>query len=313
MFRTLITQPLGWIIEQIYMLVQNYGVSIILFTVLIKLILLPLNIKSQRAMKKQQKIQPVIAELQKKYANDKEKLQREMMKIYKDNNISMMGGCLPMLIQFPILIGLYQVIRRPLEFMKGIDFSAEATQTIVKQLLEKLPANVQSMAANNLKSVWTNYQIQLSKAASGVEGLKDWFINFNFCGLDLSTQPSEVISQLGGSFDPKKLLILIIPVLAVVTTWLSSKITQVQSGQKQNDDSQASQMSNTMMLMMPVMTGVFTFTLPSGMGVYWIISSVMQIVQQLALDKYFSSKEDEIVVTVKDYSSKKRQKRRRSN
>ena len=110
----IITVPLGFIINMIYRLVQNYGVAIIIFTIIVKLILLPLNIKSQKAMRKQQKIQPILAELQKKYANDKEKLQQEMMKLYKDNNVSMMGGCLPMLIQMPILIGLYNVIRSPL-------------------------------------------------------------------------------------------------------------------------------------------------------------------------------------------------------
>ena len=106
MFEFCITRPLGFIIQHIYNLVQNYGWSIILFTVVIKLILLPLQVKSQKSMKKQQKIQPLMAELQKKYANDKEKLQTETMKLYKENNVSMTGGCLPLLIQFPILIGL---------------------------------------------------------------------------------------------------------------------------------------------------------------------------------------------------------------
>ena len=87
-----IVMALGWIIKTIYDLVQNYGVAIILFTIVVKLLLLPLNIKSQKAMKKQQKIQPIVAELQKKYANDQQKLQQEMMKVYKENNVSMAGG-----------------------------------------------------------------------------------------------------------------------------------------------------------------------------------------------------------------------------
>ena len=121
MFEWLITRPMGFIIHGIYDLVSNYGVAIILFTCIIKLILLPLNVHSQKAMRKQQKIQPIIAELQKKYANDQEKLQREMMKIYKENNVSMMGGCLPMLIQMPILFGLYKVIRMPIKYLLGVD------------------------------------------------------------------------------------------------------------------------------------------------------------------------------------------------
>ena len=117
-----IVMALGWIIKTIYDLVQNYGVAIILFTIVVKLILLPLNIKSQKAMKKQQKIQPIIAELQKKYANDQQKLQQEMMKVYKENNVSMMGGCLPMFIQMPILIALYQAIQKPLTYMFNVPY-----------------------------------------------------------------------------------------------------------------------------------------------------------------------------------------------
>ena len=98
LFELLITRPLGFIIRTIYNLVQNYGLSMLLFTVIIKLILMPLQVKSQKAMKKQQKIQPIIAELQKKYANNQQKLQAEMMKVYKENGVSMTGGCLPLLI-----------------------------------------------------------------------------------------------------------------------------------------------------------------------------------------------------------------------
>ena len=111
-FDLLVNKPLGFIIEQIYKLGLNYGWSIIIFTIIVKLIILPLNIKSQKAMRKQQKVQPILMELQKKYANDREKLSTETMKVYKENNISMMGGCLPLLIQFPILIGLWNVIRK---------------------------------------------------------------------------------------------------------------------------------------------------------------------------------------------------------
>ena len=106
LFDMIITRPMGFIIEHIYGFVQNYGWAIIIFTVLIKLVVLPLTVKSQKAMKKQQKVQPYIAELQKKYANDQQKLQQEMMKVYKENNISMAGGCLAKLIQKPILVGL---------------------------------------------------------------------------------------------------------------------------------------------------------------------------------------------------------------
>ena len=95
-FELCITRPLGYLISMIYDLVQNYGLAIIFFTIIVKLILLPLQVKSQKAMKRQQKIQPIILELQKKYANDQQKLQQEMMKVYRENNVSMSGACLPL-------------------------------------------------------------------------------------------------------------------------------------------------------------------------------------------------------------------------
>ena len=114
LFTWIIVQPMGFIIELIYRLIPNYGVAIILFTIIIKLLLLPLGIKSQKSMAKQQKLAPQLAELQKKYANDKEKLNKEMLELYQANGVSPASGCLPMLLQLPIIWGLFQVIQRPL-------------------------------------------------------------------------------------------------------------------------------------------------------------------------------------------------------
>ncbi len=317
MFEFLITRPMGWIIQQIYNLVANYGLSIIIFTVLIKLILLPLNIHSQKAMKKQQKVQPIIAQLQEKYKNDQEKLQREMMKIYKENNISMTGGCLPMFIQFPILIGLYQVIQKPLSYLKGVDWMQQAVIDKVYMLRDAMASSIGSLAQQTEEQLANMSQIQLSNWAGIVNGPSDpWVINFNFLGLDLSNVPSEAfgyIMRLDFS-DWSKILLLLIPILAVVSSLLTNKITMLQTGQtKTNDNSQASQMQKSMLWMMPLMSGFFTLTLPSGLGIYWIISSVMQIVQQLVLNYYFDKKGEEIVVKIpeqKQLHGKKSKKRK---
>ena len=308
---------MGWIIQQIYNLVANYGLSIIIFTVLIKLILLPLNIHSQKAMKKQQKVQPIIAQLQEKYKNDQEKLQREMMKIYKENNISMTGGCLPMFIQFPILIGLYQVIQKPLSYLKGVDWMQQAVIDKVYMLRDAMASSIGSLAQQTEEQLANMSQIQLPNWAGIVNGPSDpWVINFNFLGLDLSNVPSEAfgyIMRLDFS-DWSKILLLLIPILAVVSALLTNKITMLQTGQnKTNDNSQASQMQKSMLWMMPLMSGFFTLTLPSGLGIYWIISSVMQIIQQLVLNYYFDKKGEEIVVKIpeqKQLHGKKSKKRK---
>lgn len=322
LFELIITRPLGFIIRTIYNLVQNYGLSILLFTVIVKLILMPLQIKSQKAMKKQQKIQPIIAELQKKYANDQQKLQQEMMKVYKENGVSMTGGCLPLLIQFPILIGLYRVIQRPITYIRGINFadstSIENIKTVVAGMTEKFPDIIGRLSSMSPEQLQKTYQIQLSTWADKLGLAQDfgWHINFKFLGLDLSGVPSAAFSAImrGDFSDIGTVLLILIPVLAVLTTWLSmrqsQKLTQ-NPNVKQNDDDPSQSMSKSMNMMMPIMTGFFTFSLPSGIGIYWIISSVMQIIQQYALDKYFNEKEDDFVVTIPDKNRKNGKKRRR--
>ncbi len=320
-FEICITRPLGFLIRLIYNLVGNYGLAIILFTIIVKLILLPLQIKSQKAMKKQQKIQPIIQELQKKYANDQQKLQQEMMKIYKENNVSMTGGCLPLLIQMPILLALYRVIQRPLTYIKGIDFYAESVIESVKNVIataqESLPQLLGSMGNMTVEQIYSNYQIQLCTLADklGLSNGLGWDINFNFLGLDLSGVPSNAVTAImSGNFsDIGTVLLILIPALAIFTTWLSMKQSQSMSqapATTSNNDNPAQSMSKSMSLMMPVMTGIFTFTLPSGIGIYWIVSSVVQMAQQIILNKYFDSREDDFVVKLPNKNRKNSKKRR---
>ena len=313
----IITIPLGYIIDLIYRVVQNYGLAIIIFTIIVKLCLLPLNIKSQKAMRKQQKIQPILQELQKKYANDQQKLQQEMMKLYKDNDVSMMGGCLPLLIQMPILIGLYRVIQAPIKYLLGVSIKdpgvVDKINNIVKLMGEKFPGELGSYAQMSAEKLFSNAQIQLATWSEKVLDAADaWVINFNFLGLDLSNAPSAGFSAfMRGDFSQAgTIALLIIPVLAIFTTWLSMKQSQKMSGQnKKNDDTQAAQMNNSMSLIMPIMTGFFTISLPSGMGIYWTVSNVLQMVQQAVLNKYLEAKGDDFVVKVRDKDTKKRKKR----
>lgn len=319
-FELCITRPLGYLISMIYDLVQNYGLAIILFTIIVKLILLPLQVKSQKAMKRQQKVQPIILELQKKYANDQQKLQQEMMKVYRENNVSMSGGCLPLLIQMPILIALYSVIRRPLTYIKGIDFASEAVKesvmTVVSKMGESFPEVIGNLGSSTFEYFRDNCQIQLAKWADmlGMSGSLNWDINFNFLGLDLSGLPKDSLTMImSGNFsDIGTVLLILIPALAIFTTWLSVKYSQSQTqpATPANEDNPAQSMTKSMSLMMPIMTGFFTFTLPSGIGIYWIISSAMQMVQQFILSKYFDRKEDDFVVKVPEKNRKNSKKRR---
>ena len=307
---------MGFLIRMIYDIVQNYGLSIIFFTIIIKLILMPLTIHSQKAMRKQQKLQPYLMELQEKYANDKERLQQATMKLYKDNNVSMTGGCLPMLIQFPILIGLYRVIQKPLTYLLNIDFSLEENISHITDLVSRMVTEFPDVIGK-LKDYTTDQlinmsQIQLSTWSQMLNGAQDkWAINFDFLGLDLSVVPYKGVEYLlAGMFTHvDRILLILIPTIAILTTWLSMKQSQAMTKTPENADNPAAQMSKSMNLMMPIMTGFFAFTLPSGLGLYWIISNVMQIVQQAVLNNYFKQREDDFVVKTPEKNRKNGKKR----
>ena len=274
----LIKVPIGYLLDWIYQLVGNYGGALILFTLAIKILLLPLGLKQQKSMTKMQMIQPQLNALQEKYKNDKNALGQETMKLYKEYGVSPMGGCLPLLIQLPILFALYRVIYKPLTYM--CHMSADAISKLASEFGFELTGGIME-------------QIDLAQIASKV--------NFEFFTLDLSAVPSFSHWET-----------LIIPVLAGVTTYLSSKITQwvtkkdksektdepkkkerilspEQKPSSQNGNN-AEGMTKSMTTIMPFFTLWITYTLPMAMGVYWVASNVFSILQTVLLNGYYARK-----------------------
>lgn len=252
-FETFVTGPLGAILGFIYSFTNSYGFSIILFTIFIKLILLPLAIKQQKSMAQMQKVQPLLAEVQNKYKNDKEKLNQETMKLYQEHKVNPAAGCLPMLVQLPIIFGLYRVIYQPLTYILSM----------TREQIEKLATELNINARN---------EIAIAEKMQN--------INLDFLGLNLAQTPQFNVPSV----------IWIIPILAALTTYLSSKITSMNSTQSSSnkDNEQATQMQSSMMKVFPFMTGFISFSLPAGVGLYWIISNTVQIIQQIFLNKYFA-------------------------
>ncbi len=332
-FTWLIVQPMGYIIETIYRLIPNYGVTLIVFTLVIKLILLPLSLKSQRSMTKQQKLAPQMAELQKKYANDKDKLNKEMMELYKANGVSPASGCLPMLLQLPIIFGLFQVIQKPISYMLHINFNLADNinktlqlQEIVKNTPSLLGMVPTGFGSASMKTLADQYQIAMSNVSGYIDGFMDWKIDFNFLGLDLSKYPNETwgpISQLlSGQITHNlwvTLPLLLIPIMAGASSWLLTKMTPQPAASQaaqanangQGQANAAANMNKSMLMLMPVMSAVFTFTLPAGVGLYWTISNVVQMIQQYFTQKHFQKEEgNSIVIDTVKKNSKSRKKHR---
>jgi YidC/Oxa1 family membrane protein insertase len=251
-FNSLIIYPLGSILNFIYEYTSSYGLSLILFTILVKTILLPLTLKQTKSTMEMQKFQPEIQKLQKKYKQNKEKLNEEMMKLYKEHNINPAGGCLPLIIQLPIIFGLYRVIYSPLKYMLKIP---------VEKIEELGNSFNPPIAATN--------EIAIAKQSG--------LINLEFLGLDLAGTASLTSPSI----------LWLIPILAGVTTYLFSSITTKSTQVSGAENNQAAMMTSSMTKVMPIITAVICFQLPAGVGMYWIIANVYSIVQQLILNRVY--------------------------
>ena len=268
---------LGTILNIIYKIVSNYGVAIILLSALIKLALLPLTVKQQKSMAGMQKIQPLINEIQTKYANDKEKQSQEMMKLYQEYKISPTAGCLPLLLQFPILIGLYAAISKPLSFMCKL--SADQIKAL-KDLTGVVIAPNKRIYEEIYIANAAGKSEFITKAKELAEGF--FSIDFNFCGLDLSAQGDWSTLSLAW----------ILPFLAAGLTFLSSYVMQPhgKDAPKTDSDNPASDMTKGMLYFMPLMILYIGFAAPGGLCLYWAVNSFLQIVQYFTFDKKLKEK-----------------------
>ena len=266
--------PLGWLLKFIYDFVGNYGVALILFTLVTKIILFPLSWKQKKSSIKMAAFQPMMNEINKKYANNPQKRQEELVRLQQENGISASAGCLPMLIQMPILFGLINVIYEPLTHLAKISDTAIASaKTVVETLGVELSRY--SPQSTILTSIRTN-----PEAFSGIlEESQIAFcqeLNMSFLGLDLTAIP-----------DLKHLSILwIVPVLSVVSMLAQNFIMTKLNGQKMEG------MLKWMPIYMGLMFGYISFVIPVGVSIYWIFSSVFGIVQEFVLRIFFDPEKE---------------------
>ena len=277
---------------------QNYGFAIIGFTLVINIILLPLTLKQQKSTADMQLIQPELTALQAKYKNDKEKLNAEMMKLYQKHNVNPASGCLPLLIQLPIILILYQVIIKPLSYMLG--YTAEQLKELTTLVY----------GAEHTAPVLSEVTLAADAAKLGAEKLSELSfdfttLNLNFFGFDLGATPS---------FSQPSILWLI-PILAGVTTYMLSWYTMRQTtkskgqDQKKTENTTANQMQ-TMNKIMPLITVYFAFTFAAGIGLYWIMNNVFRFLQQVVVNVMMEKKaaSDPLVIEPEANNKKKKKK-----
>lgn len=288
--------PFAWLVRLFYNLTNSYGVALILFTLVIKLIMLPFQMKSKKSMMRMSRVSGQMQELQKRYAKNQAKLQEEMQKLYEEEGVNPMSGCLWSLIPYPILIALYSIIRQPITHFMML--SKDVLQTVVQSAadagvnLTNIVMMDKATGAPALKDglyqMAAYGQINLVKAVQemGLSTPEGWFdMNYNFLGLDLTATPWEYVKSF--TFTWAVIGVILIPILAGLSQFVFSKLTM--KTQPQADAAGGASMKS-MMYMMPLFSVYIAFIMPAALGVYWIAQSVFSLIQEAILNKTFSAK-----------------------
>ena len=286
----------SWPLVKFYELTGSYGISIIFFALLVNLLMTPFMAKSKKSMMHTTLIQPRIQELQRRHEGNPQKLNQEMQKLYQEEGINPMSGCIWSLIPFPILIALYSVIRQPLTRMM---FVAEEVVTtlqdfFVNQGWYTIPAKTDAYMEIKLADIAHQHWDEVQTALAGqVDGLMN--VDFGFLGLNLGQQPKwNFFLNTDWSDASVWLLALglfLIPFISAFLSWASMKISNMSNPpQAQNAQTEASMKSMT--LMMPLMSIWICFVMPAAMGIYWIANSVFGIVRDFVLTKVYRKQLD---------------------
>ena len=302
----IIQVPFGYLLDWLYQLTSGYGWALILFSIIVKLVLMPATAKSKRSSMKMSRLTPRIQYLQKKYENDQQKQSEAIQALYKEEGVSMGGGCLWSLLPMLVLFPLYTVIRQPITYM--LHESAETTAAIMDAIKNTIWPDL--IAGNN------NYYEQLiaaSRLSEIADQLKDLVraiqdrtlegLNFNFLGIDLSAIPQYNIFASDWVWDWAHIGAFLLPVLSAGSQMLTMLISQkVNNSLVTNEkgvqdkeavkNSQANQTSKMMLYMMPVMTIFIGFGIPAALSLYWLIQSIVGTVADVFLTKKFRKEYD---------------------
>ena len=269
----IICYPFGAILKFIYEIFNSYGVAIILFTVLTKLIMLPFAYRGKKSSMDIQALQPKLAALQKQYANNKQKYQEEVAKLYQSEGINPTASCLPTFITFPILIGLYYVVIRPLTFFMGL--SQENIIEIATRLSIEIPENL-SMLKQMEMEIASKMQGHIAELIDISPNIME--INFNFLGMNLGAKPTW------------NSLLVILPILSAVTAFLLNRISLSMQKKMQNGAVSPAAQNNMIYYIMPIFSIWFGFTFPAGVVIYWIVSNITACIQEYFMGKMILKK-----------------------
>lgn len=304
-----LSEIFGYILNFFYELINNYGIAIIIFSVLLRLILIPITIKQQKTMKKSAKMQEKMKEIQNKYKNNPEKLNQETIELYKTEKLSPFSGCFSAILQLLIILSVFWLVSQPLTYMKKIDkqiiedYKTKITEENEGQkvtypeigIISKIEQEYQEINKQLVDENIENRE-ELENKKSEYEKMR---INMEFLGLDLSMVPTQNLNNWK---------VYVIPVLYVITSFVSIKITTnaqknankkkeiiIKEDGKENKDEMLDsmqQMNNSMLYMTPIMSISIAAIAPLGLALYWLVSNILMIIERLIINKFIGAKEE---------------------
>lgn len=295
----IIQVPFGYLMEQLYQLTNSYGMALILFSILVQLVMLPITAKSKKSMMKMSRLTPEVQKIQSRYADDPQRQNQAVQELYKEEGVSMSGGCLWSFVPMLILIPLYAVVRQPIVYM--LHQSAESAATIV-DIIKNAAPELFSKNAYYDQMIAARYIPQFAEAIkAAVPGISDVAlagINSTFLGIDLGAVPQFNIFSASWAWDWAH-----IGAFLVALTSAGSQVITMLVSQKMNDsvitnkdgiqdkdaaqNSQAAQTNKTMMIMMPLMMLWFGFTIPAALSLYWFVGGMVRTVEDMILTKRY--------------------------
>ena len=292
-----ITKPFAWLMVWLYEHTGNYGIAVILFALAVNLILTPFMAKSKKSMMRSSRLAPKIAELQRRHEGNQQKLNAEMQKLYREEGVNPMSGCLWSLIPFPILIALYSVIRQPITRMMFA--SSDVVTTLQEYFMGKgfelsatgrSGAYIEIQLADLAHQYWSEIQTAL---AGKLDRLLD--LDFSFLGLNLGEQPRWNFFMDTNWSDASVWLpalgLFLIPFISALLSWAAMQISS-KTNPTTDTTGQAASTMKTMNFMMPLMSIWICFVMPAAMGIYWIANSVFGIIRDFVLTKVFKRQLD---------------------
>ncbi len=292
-------QIFGYILSLLYSIVKNYGLAMILFTVLMKLLMLPLSIKQQKSMKKSAKLQEKMEIIRVKHKNNPEMMNQEIMNLYKEEKMNPFSGCLTSILQIILILSVFYMVRSPLTYMQKIP--NDTLNTYIGQIQE---AGKEVSRAYPQIDIIREVSILKEKNPED-ENVQKTEINMNFLGLDLSKIPQQSMNDY---------TVYIIPILYIITTFISMRMTtkmqkemmdskkakkqeviEISGGKEEEEENPLDTMMETnrmMSWMMPILSVSIAFIAPLGLALYWLISNIMMIIERIILNKVIKTEEE---------------------